>query len=73
MEVLIGLALIAIGVAIGYAYFRNKYKSEHMLSDPDFIECGTDALGNAVSHKDHAVCYIDRKSNKIKSHFDIAE
>ena len=73
MGLLIGLALVALGAVLGYAYFRNKYKSEHMLSDPDFIECGTDALGNPVSHKDHAVCYIDRKSKKVKQHFDIGD
>ncbi len=73
MEILIALALVAIGAVIGYAYFRNKYKSEHMLADTDFIECGTDAMGHPVSNKDHAACYIDRKSKKIKAHLDLID
>ncbi len=73
MEIIIGIVLLAIGALCGYAYFRNKYKSEHFLADTDFIECQTDATGRPVSGKDHAACYIDKKSKKIRQHLDIAD
>ncbi len=73
MGLITALVLLAIGAVLGYAYFRNKYKSEHLLADTDFIECQTDPLGQPVSGKDHAACYIDRKSKKVKAHFDIAD
>ena len=73
MGLITALVLLVIGAVLGYAYFRNKYKQEHLLSDTDFIECQTDAMGNPVSNKDHAVCYIDKKSKKIKSHLNIAD
>ena len=73
MEIIIGLALLFVGALGGYAYFRNKFKSEHMLSDPDFIECQSDAMGKPVSNKDLAMCYVDKKSKKIKQQLDIVD
>jgi len=73
MGLILSAALLAIGAFIGYMYFRAKYKADHMLADPDFIECQTDALGKPVSGKDHAACYVDKKAKKIKAHFDIAD
>ena len=64
-----GLLLIALGVFIGFAYFHLRKKPSDSLVDQDYLDCEK----VTSSKSDLAVCYIDKKSAKIKKELNLAD
>ena len=74
MNLMLGLVILAIGAVLGYVYYRyGRHSSQYLAADQDLIDCQSDFEGKSASNKDLAVCYIDKKSKKIKQHLDIAD
>jgi len=72
MTLMLALIILAIGAALGYLYFRyGRHTQTYLAADQDLIDCQADYEGKSASNKDLAVCYIDRKSKKIKDHLGV--
>lgn len=74
MNLFTGLIVLALGAVLGYLYFRyGRHSSRYLAADQDLIDCQADSEGKSLSNKDLAVCYIDKKSKKIKQHLEIID
>ncbi len=66
------MILLLIGGVIGFAYFKYRQRrADAWISDPDYLDCEDATRGKADAGKQLAVCYIDKKSTKIKQHLNL--
>ena len=56
--------LILIGVVIGYGIFVKRSDPYRLEIDQDFVDCQDEASSNG----DLVVCYVDKKTRKVKDY-----
>ena len=63
-EIAAAVLLVLIGVLIGYAVFVKRSDPYTLEIDQDFVDC-QDTSG---SNSELVVCYVDKKSRKVKDY-----
>ena len=68
-EIAAAVLLVLIGVAIGYAMFVKRADPYKLEIDQDFVDC----QDTAGSHSELVVCYVDKKTRKVKDYLTATE
>ena len=63
-EIAAAIALILIGVLIGYAMFVKRADPYKLEIDQDFVDC----QDTAGSTSELIICYTDKKSRQVKDY-----
>ena len=69
--IITALILLGIGALLGYGYFHYRKKPTDHFADQDYIDCESSNVG--ASKDQVAMCYIDKKSKKMRKELNLVD